>query len=147
MSTSSLEHSFMVKSCVVVVCGGLLDYTVSFLGLAIAIPISRPRPRSLTILESQKIFSLSQKRLSAGMRSHTSLFLLLMLHTMTARIKETSNRNGSRSFHGLNMTKSANQPVVLPATNLARMSNGSLRLGRTQMLLVGIQGRAVTKMQ
>ena len=46
----------MVKSCgvvvvvvVVVVGGGPRDYTVSFLGLAIAIPISRPRPRSLTI--------------------------------------------------------------------------------------------------
>ena len=41
----------MVKSCGVVVVGGggPRDYTVSFLGLAIAIPISRPRPRSLTI--------------------------------------------------------------------------------------------------
>ena len=42
----------MVKSCgvvvVVVVGGGLLDYTVSFLGQVIAIVISRPR--SLTIM-------------------------------------------------------------------------------------------------
>ena len=41
----------MVKSCgvvvVVVVGGGLLDYTVSFLGQVIVIVISRPR--SLTI--------------------------------------------------------------------------------------------------
>ena len=43
-------HSFMVKSCVVVVVGGggLLDYTVSFLGQVIVIVISRPR--SLTII-------------------------------------------------------------------------------------------------
>ena len=55
----------MVKSCgvvvVVVVGGGPRDYTVSFLGLAIAIPISRPRPRSLTIL---KQVPLSRQRVS-----------------------------------------------------------------------------------
>ena len=40
-------HSFMVKSCVWV-GGGLIDYTVSYLGQIIV--IARSRPRSLTIV-------------------------------------------------------------------------------------------------
>ena len=43
-------HSFMVKSyqVVVVVGGGLLDYTVSYLGQVIVIVIGRPRSLTIT---------------------------------------------------------------------------------------------------